>query len=192
MDRAFLYVSFVFTWIFLSGCQNDPYNPDRFLSRDQQSKLIRESVYYSAKLPPNGTRQTKFNSEFNWYYDLAAREVELLQYFEDEKGTHYFLMSRRARSITPMVEGMGGKINYDDVGNLATYEEVFRTWKMPKDTLAVRGAFLFDRMVRGKDLSLYYSKFQGDKYIEFPNERFIFDKETQAWRDLVMDSVNLR
>jgi hypothetical protein len=91
-----------------------------------------------------------------------------------------------------MVEGMGGKIQYGDDGKIVTYEEIFRTWKMPKDTLVVRGAFLFDRMVTGKDLSLYYSKFQGDKYIEFPNERFIFDKATRTWRDLVMDSLKLQ
>ena len=60
---------------------------------------------------------------------------------------------------------------------------------MESDSLKVRGAMLFDRMVKGKDLSLFYSKFQGDKYIEFPDERFSFDKKLKLWHDDAMDTL---
>ena len=188
MTKGSLY-RFIFFIVLLSSVQSDPYDPNKFLTPEAQQKLIRETVYYSMKLAPNANHDTKFNKEFDWYYDRAAKEVEITKYYIDEKGNHYFLMSRVARSITPMREGIGGKLSFDDAGKLIEYEEIFRTWKMESDSLKIRGAMLFDRMVKGKDLSLFYSKFQGDKYIEFPNERFSFDKKLRLWHDNAIDTL---
>ena len=180
---------FIFFIVLLSSCNSDPYDPGKFLTPEAQQKLIRETVYFSMKLAPNANHETKFDKEFDWYYDRAAKEVEVTKYYIDEKRTHYFLMSRVARSITPMREGIGGKLSIDGAGKLIDYEEIFRTWKMESDSLKTRGAMLFDRMVKGKDLSLFYSKFQGDKYIEFPNERFSFDKTLRLWHDNAIDTL---
>jgi len=188
MTKGLIY-RFIFLFVLLSSCNSDPYDPGKFLSRDDQQKLIRETVYFSMKLAPNANHDTKFNKEFDWYYDRAAKEVEVAKYYIDEKRTHYFFMSRVARSITPMREGIGGKLRFDDAGKLIEYEEIFRTWKMERDSLKIRGLMLFDRMVKGKDLSLFYSKFQGDKYIEFPNERFSFDKTLRLWHDNAIDTL---
>jgi len=188
MTKGVLY-RFIVSLLLLSSCTNDSYDPNKFLTPEAQQKLIRETVYYSMKVAPNANHETKFNEEFDWYYDRAAKEVEITKYYIDENGNHYFLMSRVARSITPMREGIGGKIRYDDSGKLNAYEEIFRTWKMESDSLELKGAMLFDRMVKGKDLSLFYSKFQGDKYIEFPNERFSFDKKLRLWHDNAIDTL---
>jgi len=175
--------------IFMTSCKNG-HDPKKHLSEQDQYKLIRQSVYYSAKLPPNGNHQTKFSKDYDWYYDLAAKETKLLKYAKGEDGSDYFLMSRKARSITPMQEGIGGKLRVDPSGKLIAYEEIFRTWKMPEDSLRTKGAMLFERMVKGKDLTLYYSKYQADRFIEFPDDRFFFDKETMSWKD--RDSVVVR
>src|SRR5689334_1850122 len=98
----------IFILLVLGACARDPYRPDRYLDEETQHKLVRESVYYSMKLPPNADHQTKFDAQFKWYYDRAAKEVELVKYFEGSNGTHYFFMTRVARSITPMREGIGG------------------------------------------------------------------------------------
>ena len=179
----------VFFLALFTACTSDPYEPDKFLTTEDQEKLIRETVYYSMKLAPNANHETKFDNEFDWYYDRAANELEVIKYYVDENADHYFLMSRVARSITPAHEGIGGKLRYSDTGKLVEYEEIFRTWKMPNDSLKVRGAMLFDRMVKGKDLSLFYAKFQGDKYIEFPNERFTYDKKSRLWQDHAIDTL---
>ncbi len=60
---------------------------------------------------------------------------------------------------------------------------------MPADTLHKRGEFLFNQMVKGGDLTLYYSKFQKDRFIEFPDDRFTFDVQERKWRDSELDSV---
>ena len=94
--------------------QNDPYDPAKFLTPEEQQKLIRETVYYSMKLPPNANHETKFSKDFDWYYERAAKEVEIVKYYIDDNGSHYFLMSRIARSITPMQEGIAGKLRYEE------------------------------------------------------------------------------
>jgi hypothetical protein len=167
----------------LCACERDRYSPANELSNNDQARLIRQMVYYSTKLPPDATDLDKFDAKYNWYYDRAAAECSLLKFFATpDEGYYYFLMARSARSITPMHEGIAGKVKLTAGGDLADYEEVFRIWKMHADTLAVRGAMLFDRMVRGKDLSLFYPKFQGDKFIELPTDGYYFDKLTKRWK----------
>ena len=166
----------------LCACQSDRYNPSNELSTEEQARLIRQMVYYSTKLPPNANDLDKFDEKYNWYYDRAAAECRLVKFFAtQEPGSWYFLVARKARSITPMEEGIAGKVKLNADRSLADYDEVFRVWKMNSDTLNVRGAMLFDRMVRGKDLSLFYPKFQGDKYIELPTEGYYFDKLSKRW-----------
>lgn len=175
----------------LAACSSDPYDPDKFLTDDQRESFILQSVYYSSKLPPNSSHQTKFSREFDGYYKMAADESTLLKYYKSVDGTGYYLIARKARSITPMKEGIGGKVRFDEAGKIAEYEEVFRTWKMNEDSLLVRGPMLFERMIEGKDLTQFYSKFQGDKFIEFPDDRFVFDKQARRWHDRMLDSTSL-
>jgi len=178
-------------FVFFFSCSKGRYNPDTYHSKQEQDKILRKTLYYSTKLPPGATRETRFDEKFNWYYDKAREEYDIVRYFVSDSGEEYFLMTRKARSMTPMREGIGGKLKLDDKGGLAEYEEIFRTWKMPADTLAKRGAFLFDKMIEGKDLTMYYSKYQGDRFIEFPDERIVFDKKEWVWEDAQMDSLGI-
>jgi len=107
-------------------------------------------------------------------------------------GSYYFLMTRKARSIWPAREAIGGKLKLDKELKLQEYEEIFRTWKMTEDSLNQRAFELFDLMVEEKDLTVYYSKFKGDRYIEFPDDRFFFDKKERKWKDRALDSVRLQ
>ena len=131
-----------------------------------------------------------FNSEFDWYYDKVALEFNFMHLNKIENGSYYFLFSRPARSINPMFEGIGGKFKLNEKDSLVEYEEVFRTWKMEDKDLKTRGKYLFNSMVKGEDLSPFYSKLAGDKYIEFPDDRFHFDKHKRKWIDNSTDSIN--
>jgi hypothetical protein len=183
--RTFSLTLMVIVLALLDACTRDPYDPSRELSKEEQAKLVRKLVYYSTKLPPNGSDSTKFDPEFDWYYDRAAAESSLLKLCASpDPAQWYFLVGRMARSLTPMQEGIAGKVKLKADGTIAHYEEVFRVWKMPADTLQKRGSMLFDRMVRGKDLSLFYPKYQGDRYIELPTETYYFDKQSKHWKSI--------
>jgi len=177
----------------LIGCgEKDPYNPNNYFTRADQLKLIDECVRYSAKLPPGAKHETKFDTTFNWYYKAAASECDFRACAPASDGSYYFLMTRKARSIWPAREAIGGKLKLDKELKLQEYEEIFRTWKMTEDSLNQRAFELFDLMVEEKDLTVYYSKFKGDRYIEFPDDRFFFDKKERKWKDRALDSVRLQ
>jgi hypothetical protein len=175
---------------FLISCARKPedYRPDSCLSKERQMRLLAQVVRYANKLAPEATNATKFDVAFNWYYDRAVAESRIL-YCSPGDSMFQLLMVKKARSITPMEEGIALKIKLNENDSITYYEEVFRMWKMPSDTLRNRGKFLFNRMVNKEDLSIYYSTFQKDRFIEFPNERFSFDVEKRRWRDQELDSI---
>ncbi|HWA36002.1 MAG TPA: hypothetical protein VG737_17800 [Cyclobacteriaceae bacterium] len=166
------------------------HKPEQCFTPETQGKIIAQAVRYSAKLAPQATHQTKFDTAFNWYYNLAAKEYDLRACRRDKDSSYFFLMTRKARSIWPAREAIGGKLRLDDNTNIADYAEEFRTWKMAEDSLNERAFELFDLMVDGKDLTPYRSKFKGDRYIEFPDDRSFWDKNEKRWRDkFLIDSL---
>jgi hypothetical protein len=176
-----------------SGCSNNRQSPDAYFSKEQQAKIIAQSVRYSAKLPGQATHETKVEKKYDKYYHVAAKECDFrkcLPENEREK-SYYFLMTRQARSIWPAREAIGGKFRLNDADSIIRYEELFRTWKMAEDSLNTRAFELFDRMVKGEDLTPFRSKFKGDRYIEFPDDRFYFSKEDMQWHDHAFDTLKL-
>lgn len=172
----------------VGSCKRNSYNPDSYFSKEQQTNIIHQSVRYSAKLPPQATHETKFDPQFDWYYDIATTEYDIRACAPDQEGEYYFLMTRKARSIWPAREAIGGKIRIDKEYKLLDYEEKFRTWKMTEDSLNARAFELFDRMVKRTDLTPYRSKYKGDRYIEFPDDRWYFSKKDKRWRDTTRTS----
>lgn len=174
------------------GCSHkDQYDPDKLLSEGEQLEIIKKTIRYSVKLAPRANHETKFEKSFDWYYDKAVEEYDVRRYFISEDSTNFFLFTRVARSITPMREAIGGKLKMDQNKNILDYEEVFRTWKMNEDSLNVRAYELFDKLVKNEDLTSYRAKYKGDRYIEFPDDRFYFDKQARLWRDKIMDAVRV-
>lgn len=168
--------------------EKDVYDPSKYLSAQTQDSLVYNTLRYSAKLPPTATHATKFNQGFNHYYRSLMPDHKLQCYYPNDS-VNYFLITRQARSVTPMREGIGGKIKIDSKGNLLLYEETFRTWKMNADSLERRGRKLFNALVKGQDLSKYYTRHQRDRYIEYPDNRFYFDKTERRWHDKELDSL---
>lgn len=177
--------------ILFQSCNKPSHSTGECFCNAQRDSIISQAVYYSVKLPPGATQETKSSSEYDWYYDRAAQEYDFRACVATNDG-FYFLMTRKARSIWPAREALGGKIKINSQVKIQEYEEVFRTWKMAEDSLNSRAFELFDLMVAGKDLTPYRSKYKGDRYIEFPDDRFYFDKQAMRWRDSELDSLDIR
>lgn len=175
----------------LGSCSRNQGNPDDCFTPEQRAALILQCVRYSAKLPPRSNHTIKFKPEFDWYYEAAAEEYDWRKCVRTDSG-YYFLMTRKARSIWPAREAIGGRLTVDQNGKLQDYEEIFRTWKMTEDTLNARAFELFDLMVDGKDLTPYRSKYKGDRYIEFPDDNSYFSKPDKRWRTRSTDSLMQR
>ncbi len=183
---AFIVISFLIT----TCSKTNDNKPENCFSPERQAKVIAQSVRYSAKLAPQATHETKFDTTFNWYYDLAAKEYDLRACRQGTDSSFFFLMTRKARSIWPAREAIGGKLRLDENERLTDYYEEFRTWKMTEDSLNDRAFELFNLMVKGEDLTPYRSKFKGDRYIEFPDDRSFWDSKEKRWKDkFVIDSL---
>jgi hypothetical protein len=158
------------------------YNPTSHLSVPRQDEMMDKIIRYMAKPPEGISFEERFYKGYDNHYQDQKRIHRLDAYYIDDQ-THYFMVSRIAPSLTEKRVAIAGKLMLDDQGNISYYEEVFRTWKMQPDTLSIRSALLFDKMVRAEDLTRYYTSHTGNTdYIEFPDERTYFDVEKRMWR----------
>lgn len=168
--------------LILFGCSKG-YNPDEHLSAQDQYNQIWKIIRYLARAPENVTPQERFYNGYDSYYEKQAGLHRLDAYFIGDDGTHYFLVSRRAPSLTEKRVATGGKFREDGDGNLTYYEEVFRTWKMPDSVLARKSVMLFDKMVKSESLDPYLTKNSWpEEYIEFPDERTVYDVKEREWK----------
>lgn len=179
----YLSVLSVFAVLTVVSCSSKrDYNPDSHLSIKEKDRILQSIIRYLGKLPENVSASEKFSSMYNDYYlDLASRH-RFEQYYIDSDGNHYFLISRSAPSLYEKRVAMGGKMKFNESGDLLEYEEVFRTWKMKDDELQRKGAMLFDLMVIGNDLTPYYRVNSTEEYIEFPDEHNYYDKAERSWK----------
>jgi hypothetical protein len=188
------YYAFFSLLVLSAGCSKKKnYEPTGCLSAEQQKKVLYTMMHYASRLAPEATHETKFDKKFDWYYDRAVNEVRILYCDHNEENDIYSLfVARKARSITPMEEGIAVRLKLSENETFADYEEVFRMWKMSADSVEKKGKFLFRTMLEGGDLTLYYTQFRKDEFIEFPDKRFTFDKKLRRWRDSVMDTIQFQ
>ena len=176
------FLLFLFLGLLASCNPAAKYAPSKNLSEEQQRSLIYTTIRYMGHLPKKGTHETKFDTVFDEYYSKLAMDYTLEAYAE-EKGFEYFLASRIAPSLKVKKVAIGVKLKRDTQGNLTFYEEVFRTWKFEEQEMLEKGLMLFDKMVKGQDLSPYYPQNSGkEEYIEFPDERTYYDTQERIWK----------
>jgi hypothetical protein len=157
------------------------YDPDRYLSTTEQQQVLLTTVRYLGHLPKRGSHENKFDRVFDEYYSKLALDYTLEAYFERD-GFEYFLASRIAPSVKVKKVATGVKMKRDKDGNLVHYEEVFRTWKFEVPEMLEKGLMLFDKMVKGEDLSPYYPQNSGaEEFIEFPDAKVYYDTNSRRW-----------
>ncbi len=175
----------LFACVALLGCSNQAnYQPDRHLSVVQQDSFKYEVIRYVGRQPQGASDSTKFESRFDEAYSLQARSFGLDKYYPNGKdGYTYFEMSRIAPSLYEKYVATGGRLKRDDNGVIIEYEEIYRTWKMSRADLTGKTKVFFDYMVKGNDLSPFYTANIGDtEHIEFPDERTYYDKTKRKWQ----------
>lgn len=182
MNRSFL--SKLLSVLFVvTGCGPSYQVGDR-LSVDEQEAFKYLVIRYAGGLPKRATDSTKFEARFDEAYQAQARAMQLDKHYRNkEDGFTYFEISRVAPSLHERFVATGGRLKIDSAGSIIEYEEIYRTWKMPRKDLEKKTSVFFDGMVKGRDLSPYYTVNVGDtEHIEFPDERTYFDKEARKWK----------
>lgn len=165
------------------------YEPSGYLSEQEQEWVKREIIRYVAKAPRRVTGDVKFDTAYDEHYTRQLEGHELLAYYISPENEHFFLIARIAPSLEEKMVATGGRMRFDSNWKLIEYEEVFRTWKLPRPLLKERGLYLFGLLVKGEDLTPYYTARAGFNYIEFPDENVFFDKESRMWKSKQYGSV---
>lgn len=169
----------------LSSCDENnkgAYEPTELLTTEEQKSFLYDIGRYIGELPKNGGYETRSESRFDEHYKKQSEQSTLMFYHKDDKtGVEYFLLTQMAPSLQKKFVALGGKLKRNNNKAIEEYEEVFRTWKFPMDQLEPKAELLFDKMVKGEDLSNYYSDKAGDQYIEFPNSQAQYDKNLRRW-----------
>jgi hypothetical protein len=175
------FLTLVLVSVFCHCSRDKKYDPDSQLSPQEKDKIMMTLIRYVAKAPENVNESEKFSDKYDLYYQERASQTKLEQYYVEGK-QQYFLISQPAPSLVEKRHATGGKMLFDDTGNLLEYEEVFRTWKLIPDTLKRRSYFLFDKMVKGEPLTSYLTKNSSIEYIEFPDDNTFYDKTARRWK----------
>jgi hypothetical protein len=160
---------------------------DITLSQDEQHDFLLSISRYIGRLPRHGSHENKFESRFDDHYAQIATDHRLeLLYVDSETGFTYFLATRFAPSLYERRVAIGGRLQRNEQDSLVHYEELFRTWKMDQADLAVKSAFLFEKMVDGTDLTPWTPEHSGEEeYIEFPNSLITYDPQLRQWTSTV-------
>lgn len=167
---------------FACNSSKSSYNAINTFTEEQQTEFIGNIIRFAGHLPPNADHQIKFDTIFDDYYSQIAVRHKLEYILIKPSGEHLFLMTRPARSLFEKRVSIAGSVIYNDEGEVIHYQEIFRTWKLPSDELMEKSEKLFDKMVKGEDLTAYYPEFSGsEEYIEFPNKTTFFDTEKRIW-----------
>lgn len=175
--------TFLILFLIVLSCSFEKsYKPNDYLTVEQQMLFMNRVIRYMSRAPDGVGPSERFDPKHDEHYAEQLKIHRLDALYKDGE-TFYFLVSRVAPSLTEKRLAIGGKATLDESIRVTYYEEIFRTWKMAPDSLAKRGAFLFDRMVNDEDLTPYYSSRSGNTdYIEFPDDRTYFDTNQRIWR----------
>jgi hypothetical protein len=176
---------------FFSCESRSKYSPKKYLTETEQSQILHTTIRYLGHLPKKGTHQNRLDTIFDEYYSKLVLDFDFEAYYPKD-GYEYFLVSRIAPSLKVKKVVVGVKMKRNQTGELEYYEEVFRTWKFEIPEMQVKGLMLFDKMVKGEDLSPYYPQNSGkEEFIEFPDEKVTFDIEERRWKVKEMDGLEM-
>jgi hypothetical protein len=183
--KSALFLIFSMTLMYCKQSQHDEaksYPPaSEILTAEQIEDFKYSIIRFMGKIPPKADHESKFDTIYDDYYRKLAQRHDL-EYYTRLGDTVYFLVTRIAPSMYEKKVAIGGKLIYDKEGDIGYYEEIFRTWRMLVPELKEKSALLYDLMVRGKDLSPYYTaNSKGVEYIEFPDENVHFDTALRRW-----------
>jgi len=127
--------------------------------------------------------QTK--EEIEAYYQTEL-QTYIWHYAFEKDGIIYFFLSRPAPSLYGKRSGIGGSFRSADHLSIKSYREVFHTFKLSAAELEERGRILFEKLVKGKDLSGYQpggKDCKNKEWIEFPDKLNYYDESSQSWKN---------
>ena len=154
------------------------YRIENYIGAVQTDTLLTNMVIYMGVKPRTATSQTRFQSEFRPYYIEYSRQFQIIYFFVNEAGDHYYYLLRPARSVKGNTRGVGGRFRYENE-KIIDFEEIFNTPVFDEDRLIEIGEILFLEMIETGNVEPYKGN---NLFIEWPDERLKYHKGLNEWR----------
>jgi hypothetical protein len=172
----------IFTILILSvGCNigKDKYDIGRYYEKAAQDTLMTNIITYIYKVPRGADPNRKHDLEYRALYVKQIDLFKFVKYYVDpEDSTHYFYLVRPARNVSGFKRGVLGKYKVDDSLNLLEFEEIANTPMLAENEILENGEYLWNDLMYYGNVDRY---FLNKKFIEFPDERSRYDKESHQW-----------
>ncbi|MDP2187489.1 MAG: hypothetical protein Q8J69_02290 [Sphingobacteriaceae bacterium] len=157
-------------------------SPEQYWTMEQQDSVMLRILPYLAKLPRKATHETKFESQFQEYYNELLPDFKFRALSPSANGEFYFLMDRPAPSLYGKRIAIAGKLKVDmDSYVVESYEEIFWTFKLKEPVLTERAMFLFQELLAGRSLEPYLPMNSEAEFIEFPDKHNRFNRSARKW-----------
>ncbi|MCC5920002.1 MAG: hypothetical protein LAT68_06255 [Cyclobacteriaceae bacterium] len=176
-------VSFFFLLaLCLFACDSRNFEVSEKLSKEEAKFYKSAIIRYVAPMPKKATTEDKFVATYNeWYENQMDKHRLELYYFDELSNRHYFSITRNAPSLYKKRVATSGYFTLNEKDEIIDYEEVYRTWRLVPEELQKKNKILFGKLIKGEDLSPFYTKNNEEEYIEFPDDFVAYDKENRKW-----------
>jgi len=168
-------------FLLLAACTAEKdYNVDAKFSSKVKDSITVDIEQYISERPYGVLWETRFDPANRPLYIDILPFFTLKKYYVAEDSTHYYLIWKKAPSISGKQRiAIGGSYKVDAQKRKYNFIESFVTPKMDPEPLEENGSLLFEEMVVKKgDLSKYI----GDKkLIDFPDQYVTYNKEKNTW-----------
>ncbi len=155
------------------------YSLDQYFSGPERDTLLTNMVTYIYRRPAKATVENRTHPRYRQYYIRSAAEFEYVYHAKNNDGVHYYYLIRPARNLERNFRGVGGRFTTNENLELVTFEEVFNTTIMDKQSLREKGLLLFEEMVETGNVDRYLSD---QNLVEWPDHRLHYNTERREWR----------
>ncbi len=174
------YIILIFSTLFLWSCQPSDQWDTSSLTEDAQYEIKYSLSRYWEKAPKRAFPETKFETEFDEYYQQKSEQAILSKYYLESNDTVYLEIHKRAPSLADKWVAVGIKTVQDGT-EIHYYEEVYRTWKFTTPILEEKTAVIFSDWINKKALDPYFPEHNTEEFIEFPDNNNYYDIHTKQW-----------
>ncbi|MEO7990804.1 MAG: hypothetical protein ABI663_14745 [Chryseolinea sp.] len=167
----------IFSIVIVSCNTKNKYDVARYYDSAQQDAILANIITYIYIAPPYTLMKDRFKPEHKKFYLELTPKFSFDKFYTAEDDTIYFYVIRPGTKIGDN-RGVGGYFKMNKNFELSDFREVFVTPVLPEAEIKTKGAFLFDKMVKG-ELDEYLKM---KSYVQWPNPASYYDTTLYEWR----------
>ena len=164
----------------LIGCSTkDSYNVSHYYNKPEQDSVLTSIVNYIFTAPPYTKMKDRFEITHRHFYadPNLLSQFYINRYYIADDSTNYFYIIRPSPKVSEK-RGVGGYFKINKNYKLSGFREVFVTPILSKEEAQAKGAFLFDKMVKGEIQEYLKMK----TYVQWPNQASYYDTLEYQWK----------